>query len=201
MADKLGQELIAAVIGDDRFEGLEGLCHHGADRVVKCAHPMLKVFSTDGFCAVLSTLIAGIKPAAALYGATPNGRELAPRVAARLRLGLTADCTLLDIDDQGQLVQTRPAFGGNIMASIIAPRVKASNGHGPAQRFPGRRGRPGTSGKDRGLSGDPEQGRYPDQGGGGGQARRRGRTESGGSQAHCGRGTRLPGRIGSGMHP
>lgn len=124
LADKLGEELIATVMGDDRLTGLEGLCHHGADRVIKCVHPLLKEFSTDGFCAVLSAVIAGRKPSVALYGATPNGRELAPRVAARLRLGLTADCTVLDIDAQGQLVQTRPAFGGNIMASIVAPRSR-----------------------------------------------------------------------------
>jgi electron transfer flavoprotein alpha subunit/NAD-dependent dihydropyrimidine dehydrogenase PreA subunit len=124
LADTLGEELIATVLGDDRLAGLEGLCHHGADRVIKCVHPLLKDFSTDGFCAVLSAVIAGRKPSVALYGATANGRELAPRVAARLRLGLTADCTALDIDEQGQLVQTRPAFGGNIMASIIAPRSR-----------------------------------------------------------------------------
>ena len=64
------------------------------------------------------------KPSVLLLGATPNGRDLAPRVAARLRFGLTADCTGLAIDDQGQLVQTRPAFGGNIMASIISPYTR-----------------------------------------------------------------------------
>ena len=63
-------------------------------------------------------------PSVVLYGATPHGRDLAPRVAARLRLGLTADCTRLSIDDDGQLVQTRPAFGGNIMASIITPHTR-----------------------------------------------------------------------------
>ena len=65
--------------------------------------------------------MASEKPAVILFGATPDGRDLAPRVAARLRLGLTADCTGLEVDEQGQLVQTRPAFGGNIMASIVTP--------------------------------------------------------------------------------
>ncbi|MEW5913444.1 MAG: electron transfer flavoprotein subunit alpha [Thermodesulfobacteriota bacterium] len=121
LADKLGQELVAVALGDGRLAGLESLCAHGADRVLRCEHELLGQYSTDAFTSVLSAVIAGQKPAVLLYGATPNGRELAPRVAARLRLGLTADCTGLDIDDQGQLVQTRPAFGGNIMASIIAP--------------------------------------------------------------------------------
>ncbi|MFW9944337.1 MAG: electron transfer flavoprotein subunit alpha/FixB family protein, partial [Candidatus Sifarchaeia archaeon] len=64
------------------------------------------------------------KPAIVLYGATSNGRDLAPRVAARMALGLTADCTGLDIDDERQLVQTRPAFGGNIMAEILCPYTR-----------------------------------------------------------------------------
>lgn len=124
LADKLGQKLMAVVMGDDRLTGLERLGHHGADQVLKCVHPLLKEFSADGFCAVLSTVIADVKPSVVLYGATPDGRELAPRVAARLRLGLTADCTGLDIDAEDQLVQTRPAFGGNIMAAIVSPRTR-----------------------------------------------------------------------------
>ena len=124
LADKLSQELLAVAMGDDRLTGLEELSRYGADRVLKCVHPLLKDFSTDGFCAVLSTLISEMKPSVLLYGATPSGRELAPRVAARLRLGLTADCTGLDIDGGNRLVQTRPAFGGNIMASIVSPRTR-----------------------------------------------------------------------------
>ena len=121
LADQLGQDLVAVALGDERLAGLESLCAGGADRVLACRHQLLGQYSTDGFTNVLSAVIAGRKPAVLLYGATPNGRDLAPRIAARLRLGLTADCTGLDIDEQGQLVQTRPAFGGNIMASIIAP--------------------------------------------------------------------------------
>jgi electron transfer flavoprotein alpha subunit len=124
LADALGQELVAVVLGDERLGGIEELGGYGADRVLKCVHPLLADFSVDGFCTVLSTVIADNKPAVLLYGATPNGRELAPRVAARLRLGLTADCTGLDIDADKRLVQTRPAFGGNIMASIISPGTR-----------------------------------------------------------------------------
>jgi electron transfer flavoprotein alpha subunit len=98
-------------------------------------------YTSDGFTSVVSAVIARERPSIFLYGATPNGRDLAPRVAARMRLGLTADCTELgiddqaqliqtrpafggNIDDQAQLIQTRPAFGGNIMATIISPYTR-----------------------------------------------------------------------------
>jgi electron transfer flavoprotein alpha subunit len=103
------------------MDGLERLCAYGADRVVRCRHALLDRYTTDGFTTALAAVVAKEKPAVLLFGATPNGRDLAPRVAARLRFGLTADCTGLDIDGEGQLVQTRPAFGGNIMASIVSP--------------------------------------------------------------------------------
>ncbi|MHA1407776.1 MAG: electron transfer flavoprotein subunit alpha/FixB family protein, partial [Candidatus Heimdallarchaeaceae archaeon] len=79
---------------------------------------------TDGYTTVIASVIASEKPSIVLYGATPNGRDLAPRVAARLALGLTADCTGLSINEKRQLVQTRPAFGGNIMASILSPYTR-----------------------------------------------------------------------------
>jgi electron transfer flavoprotein alpha subunit len=124
LADRLGQPLVAVALGDGRWEGLERLCHQGADRVIRCRHNLLAGYSTDGFATALAAVVAREKPSVLLFGATPNGRDLAPRVAARLRLGLTADCTGLAIDDQGQLVQTRPAFGGNIMANIITPYTR-----------------------------------------------------------------------------
>jgi electron transfer flavoprotein alpha subunit len=121
LADALGQPLCAVAIGDDRLERLEDLCLRGADKVLACRHHLLGRYSTDGYTNVLSAVVAREKPSILLYGATVNGRDLAPRIAARLRLGLTADCTGLTIDENGQLIQTRPAFGGNIMASIVAP--------------------------------------------------------------------------------
>jgi len=124
MADQLGQPLCAVVLGNERLSGMEKLCYQGADRVLCCRHKLLGHYSSDGFTNVLSAVIAKEKPSVFLYGATPNGRDLAPRVAARMRLGLTADCTELGIDDQGQLIQTRPAFGGNIMATIISPYTR-----------------------------------------------------------------------------
>ena len=121
LADKLGDPLTAVVLGDDRPMELEGLFAHGADHVVRFRHRFLDRYATDSFATVVSAVIASKNPSVFLLGATANGRDLAPRVAARLRLGLTADCTALDIDGDRQLVQTRPAFGGNIMASIVTP--------------------------------------------------------------------------------
>ena len=121
LADQLGEPLTAVVLGNQNLMELEELCYHGAERVLCCRHDLLERYTSDGFTNVMSAVIAKEKPSIFLYGATPNGRDLAPRVAARMRLGLTADCTELGIDDQRQLIQTRPAFGGNIMATIISP--------------------------------------------------------------------------------
>lgn len=124
LSDKLDQELSVVVLGDGRLTGLETLIAYGADRVVRCQHRLLDRFTSECFTSVVSALISKEKPSVFLFGATPHGRELAPRVAARLQLGLTADCTGLDIDEKGHLIQTRPAFGGNIMASIVSPYTR-----------------------------------------------------------------------------
>jgi electron transfer flavoprotein alpha subunit len=124
LADALGQELVAVVLSGEGEALEETLSGYAADRILMCQHELLNEYSTDAFTSVLCAVIAQKKPSVFLYGATLNGRDLAPRVAARLRLGLTADCTRLEIDEAGQLVQTRPAFGGNIMASIITPATR-----------------------------------------------------------------------------
>jgi len=124
LANKLNQDLTVAVLGDGRLAELETLIAYGADRVIRCQHRLLGHFTTDSFTTVISVLISKEKPSVFLFGATAHGRELAPRVAARLHLGLTADCTGLDINEKGHMVQTRPAFGGNIMASIVSPYTR-----------------------------------------------------------------------------
>ncbi len=124
LADQLGQMLTAVVITGSTDFDPASLGAYGADRTIICRHDLLAKYSTDGFTHAISAIIASHMPSVVLYGATPHGRDLAPRVAARLKLGLTADCTGLAIDEQGQLVQTRPAFGGNIMASIITPYTR-----------------------------------------------------------------------------
>ncbi len=121
LADLLDEKLVAVVITAGDCGGWERLGQYGADEVLLCRHDLLNSYSTDGFTNVMCAVISAKKPAVVLYGATPHGRDFAPRVAARLKLGLTADCTGLEIDEEGQLVQTRPAFGGNIMASIVTP--------------------------------------------------------------------------------
>ncbi|MCF2135877.1 MAG: electron transfer flavoprotein subunit alpha [Candidatus Thorarchaeota archaeon] len=124
LADKLGEHLVAVLIGHE-IEGLaEGLIHQGADKVLVVDDKIFEHYSTDAYTIAMTSLIAPRKPAVVLFGATNNGRDLAPRVSARLHLGLTADCTGLDIDEERQLVQTRPAFGGNIMAEILCPYTR-----------------------------------------------------------------------------
>jgi electron transfer flavoprotein alpha subunit len=119
LSDKLGSELSAVLPGADESEA-EELIKWGADRVYLCNEQALLKFNDDSYTDLLSGLLEEHKPAIVLAGATAIGRSFIPRVAARLRTGLTADCTTLEIDEETKdLVQIRPAFGGNIMASIL----------------------------------------------------------------------------------
>ncbi len=124
LADQLGEKLVAVLIGHGIEFHAETLVQHGADKVLVVDEKIFEHYTTDAYTIAMNTLIAPRKPAIVLYGATSNGRDLAPRIAARMALGLTADCTGLDIDDERQIVQTRPAFGGNIMAEIISPYTR-----------------------------------------------------------------------------
>jgi electron transfer flavoprotein alpha subunit len=100
-------------------EACAELLNYGADRVYLYDNPLLAAFRDDPYTDVISSLVRRVKPSIMLFGATNLGRSLAPRVAVRLGTGLTADCTGLDIDEDGNLIQTRPAFGGNVMATIL----------------------------------------------------------------------------------
>jgi len=120
LAKKLGEELAAVLVGSDVADLVKPLGAYGADKIYLVEHKLLEPYTTDAYADVLAAVIARYKPSIVLFGATINGRDLAPRVAARLRVGLTADCTGLEIDNERRLVQIRPAFGGNIMASIIS---------------------------------------------------------------------------------
>ncbi|SHJ98742.1 electron transfer flavoprotein alpha subunit apoprotein [Anaerobranca californiensis DSM 14826] len=122
IADKLETEVTAVLLGDN-VQGLaEELIYYGADVVKVYEHKLLKKYTTEPYTKVLSAAIKEGKPEIMLIGATTIGRDLAPRVAARVHTGLTADCTSLDIDPETKnLLMTRPAFGGNIMATIICP--------------------------------------------------------------------------------
>jgi len=121
LADKLDASLIALLVGAEEDQAKE-LIKWGADKVLLCADDSLRQFNDDSYAQVLTTVIQEFKPSIVLAGATPIGRSFVPRVAARVRTGLTADCTSLEIDsDTGSLLQVRPAFGGNIMATILCP--------------------------------------------------------------------------------
>jgi electron transfer flavoprotein alpha subunit len=122
LADKLGTELCAVYLGENTEESCNELIKRGADTVYCVDSPYLKDYQDDPYTKVLIDLISKYKPEIVLCGATTIGRSLISRVAVKLNAGLTADCTGLDIDPEEKiLLQTRPAFGGNIMATIISP--------------------------------------------------------------------------------
>jgi len=119
LADKLEERLECVVLGEHMTAQAEDLATYGVDRVYLFDSPLLADFRDDPYTHFLSTLVRAVKPSIVLIGATSIGRSLAPRLAIRLQTGLTADCTGLDIDAEGNLLQTRPAFGGNVMATIL----------------------------------------------------------------------------------
>ena len=123
LAEKTGEKLTAVLLGHDMEEAARELVHYGADEVLYIDDPSLAQFNDGPYASVLSDLIEEHKPSIVLAGATFMGRSFIPMVASRVKTGLTADCTALEIDPEtGDLMQTRPAFGGNIMATIICPR-------------------------------------------------------------------------------
>lgn len=144
LADDLGVELCGLLLGSGINEDMaKALGGYGADRVLVCDHPLLKDYTTDGYTKVICDLVEEKKPEIFLIGATNIGRDLGPRVSARLHTGLTADCTHLDVDVEKykaflkttstidvdntafeantNLKMTRPAFGGHLMATIVCP--------------------------------------------------------------------------------
>ena len=128
LADKLDVKLAAAVLGNSVDELAARLIQYGADKVYMASHPFLEHYQTNSYAKVMCDLIGRHKPQIVLYGATITGRDLAPRIASAMKAGLTADCTDLEIGDhkttngelhKNLLFQIRPAFGGNIIATII----------------------------------------------------------------------------------
>lgn len=124
LADKIKQKVYCVFIGSDIESKAEELLHYKVDEVFLYDYNQLNHFRIDTYSAVFENFINNIKPAAILVGATSIGRQLAPRVAARFKTGLTADCTVLDIQENTDLIQIRPAFGGNIMAQILTPNSR-----------------------------------------------------------------------------
>ena len=149
LAEDMGNEtkVYALLIGDVLGNLADECCAYGADGVYQIQDPLLKQYTTDAYTKVAVEVMAEYKPEIVLYGATHIGRDLAPRVAARMDTGLTADCTRLDVtigtykdytekhttldtstldveDKETKLLQTRPAFGGNLMATIVCPNTR-----------------------------------------------------------------------------
>lgn len=116
--------IYALVIGYKMGDSVNKLLHYGVDKVFVYDEEELKDFRIEPYTSVFCDFIDKIKPSSVLLGATNLGRQLAPRVAARCRAGLTADCTVLEMKENTDLVQIRPAFGGNIMAQIISTNTR-----------------------------------------------------------------------------
>ncbi|BBB92152.1 MAG TPA: electron transfer flavoprotein subunit alpha [Methylomusa anaerophila] len=122
LADTMGQELAGILIGENVESLAKEIFASGADKVYLVEGPEFNHYSTDAYTITLTHLIETYRPSVILMGATNDGRDLGPRVACRVGTGLTADCTNLGIDEETGLVAwTRPAFGGNIMATILCP--------------------------------------------------------------------------------
>jgi len=129
LADELGEPLAGVLIGHNVLAMASDAFASGADKVYLVEGPEYEHYNTDAYAAAFTDVTQTYKPSSVLIGATNNGRDLAPRVAAQLGTGLCADCTGLSIDPETKLViWTRPAFGGNIMADILCPEHRPQMG-------------------------------------------------------------------------
>ena len=124
LAQVTGHPVYALLIGHNTADCAAKLRHYGVDKVFVYDHPDFADFRIEPYTAAFCDFIDKEKPSSILVGATNLGRQLAPRVAARCRTGLTADCTVLEMKENTDLVQIRPAFGGNIMAQIVTPNTR-----------------------------------------------------------------------------
>ena len=124
LAKVTGHPVYALLIGHNVTRAAQQLRHYGVDKVFVYDHPDFEHFRIEPYTAAFCDFIEKHKPSSILVGATNLGRQLAPRVAARCRTGLTADCTVLEMKGNTDLVQIRPAFGGNIMAQIVTPNTR-----------------------------------------------------------------------------
>lgn len=129
MADTVAHSLVAVIMGRDVGSVAEIAASYNVDKVIFLDEDYLAEYNTEVYCEAMLELIERYKPDTILFGATSNGRDLAPRIASRLKTGLTADCTELSIDaDTGNVQWTRPAFGGNLMAVIECPSSRPQMG-------------------------------------------------------------------------
>lgn len=153
LAQDLKQQVVAVLLGNNISGYADELIHYGADQVLIVEDPMLKEYTTEPYAKAITAIIKEKDPEIFLFGATSIGRDLAPRVSARVKTGLTADCTALCIDPESKhLLMTRPAFGGNLMAvirckthrpqmatvrpGVMQPMEKDTQRHGVVEHFP-----------------------------------------------------------------
>ena len=129
LADKQGGELIGVVIGCGIEEAVKAAVAYGADKVIAVDGEEYKHYTTDAYTDAVCALVEKYGPTTMLIGATNEGRDMGPRISCRLRTGLTADCTGLDIDEEsGNMAWTRPAFGGNLYAQILCSETRPQMG-------------------------------------------------------------------------
>ena len=119
LADALNEKVYAMLLGHDLTTQAQECIAYGADTVLRVDAPELATYVTEPYAQAIYQIIRDNKPSIVLIGATTIGRDLGPRLSARVETGLTADCTGLEISEERDLLMTRPAFGGNLMATII----------------------------------------------------------------------------------
>ena len=124
IADKLETKLAAVLFGHNTENLAKELIAYGADEVYVAENRLLSFYQSEAYSMILADLIRQHSPEILLFSATAVGRDLAPRVAAKVKTGLTADCVELDVNEQRQLLQIVPAFGGNVMATVVCPKHK-----------------------------------------------------------------------------
>ena len=124
IAAVINHPVYAIMIGENTTDNAKKLLSYGADKVFVYDNEIFREFCVTTYANAFTDFIEKVKPSSVLVGATNIGRSLAPRVAARFRTGLTADCTVLEMRENTDLVQIRPAFGGNIMAQILSPKTR-----------------------------------------------------------------------------
>lgn len=129
LAHQLGQKVVAVILGKDNAAAEKAAAAYGADEIISVEDPAYENYNTDAYAYGMTTLVEKYKPSILMIGATIIGRDFGPRLSCRLKTGLTADCTSLAVDTEtGVMGWTRPAFGGNLMATIMCERTRPQMG-------------------------------------------------------------------------
>ncbi|OFW62235.1 MAG: hypothetical protein A2Y74_01145, partial [Actinobacteria bacterium RBG_13_63_9] len=147
LADRLNLSAVAVLLGHD-VRGLAPIvCEHGADTIYLAESPLLATYNPDAYTPVLADLIGRQRPSIVLWGASDQGRDLAPRVAARLGTGLASNCTGVDLNDDNLLVMTRPVYGGKASCDVVCPEARPQMATLQAGAAPTRRPEAGREGQ------------------------------------------------------